>query len=231
MTAMMLGAAYAGGVLFFGRSLQVRQWRRIKVGFPAVATFASVLGIATILHWDKFIHDSIAFWAWAILYFTTPFLVVGTWVRQRRLDRDPHAPEEAVPAAVRWLLGVVGVGMIAISVVLFVAPSAVSGVWPWTLTPLTTRVMAAMFALPGMVGLGIFLDPRWSAARIVIEAQILSIGMILVGALRDAADINFGMPAAWLFVGGLGAFEVLLAGLWVRFQLGARANRAGGTAS
>ena len=47
-------------------------------------------------------------------------------------------------------------------------------VWPWTLTPLTARVAGAMFALPGLVGLGIALDRRWSAARIILQAQAIS---------------------------------------------------------
>ena len=50
------------------------------------------------------------------------------------------------------------------------------------LTPLTARVVGAMFALPGVVGLGIALEPRWSAARILLEAHACSIAMILIAA-------------------------------------------------
>jgi hypothetical protein len=59
MTAMMLGAAYLGGVYFFTRVALARQWHTIKVGFPPVMLFAGLLGVATFLHWDRFTHDHI----------------------------------------------------------------------------------------------------------------------------------------------------------------------------
>ncbi len=231
MTAMMLGAAYAGGVWFFARALWARHWRQVKAGFPAVATFASVLGVATILHWERFIHGALAFWLWAILYFTTPFLVAGTWLRETRRDADAdpattsqRPAEPVLPSPVRWVFGGVGLAMVVVSAALFVAPATLSGAWPWALTPLTARVMAAMFALPGIVGLGIAADPRWSVARIIVEAQVVSISLILLAVWRDQADIDLAAPAGWLFVSGLGALAVLLAALWVRCE---RSSRAG----
>jgi hypothetical protein len=210
MTAMMLASAYAGGVWFFWRVVRADAWRRVKVGFPAVGTFATLLGIATVLHWDRFIHEAPAFWAWAILYVTTPFLVFGTLLRQTRVDADPHAPEPVLPSAVRIALGVVGASMVVVAILLFLVPDPLIPAWPWALTPLTARVMAAMFALPGIVGLGIAADPRWSVARYLLEAQAVSIALILVGAARDGASIDFASPMAWLFVVGLAGLLAVL---------------------
>lgn len=224
MTAMMLGSAYAGGVWFFGRAARAAWWREIKIGFPAVGTFASLLGIATILHWDRFIHDALAFWLWVLLYFTTPFLVFGTLLRQRRADRDDHATEPELPAVARRTLGVVGAPMVVVSIGLFLAPDLLLPAWPWKLTPLTARVVSAMFALPGIVGLGMAADPRVSVARISLEAQVLSIALILGAVVRDAGDIDFGSPMAWVFVVGLGLLAGALA--WWRVALGGSAVRA-----
>ena len=49
-----------------------------------MTAFASLLGVATILHWDVFAHDHLAFWLWAGLYFVAPFLVLGAWLANRR---------------------------------------------------------------------------------------------------------------------------------------------------
>ncbi len=222
MTAMMLGSAYAGGVWFFWRVYRARAWREVKVGFPAVGTFATLLGIATILHWDRFIHDALAFWLWVILYWTTPFLVFGTLYRQLRVDADPHVAEPVLPTAARIAFGLIGGFMVVVAVALFLAPEAFIPSWPWPLTPLTARVMSAMFALPGIVGLGIAIDPRWSVARIVLEAQVVSIALILGGAMRDRGSIDFGSPMAWVFVGGLSVF---LAGLVILFAVMVRGQR------
>jgi hypothetical protein len=83
MTPMVLASAYLGGSWFFLRVQWEPRWHAMKVGFPAVALFATLLGIATIVHWDKFSHDKVAFWIWAALYFVAPFLVVATWVLNR----------------------------------------------------------------------------------------------------------------------------------------------------
>ena len=216
MTAMMLGSAYLGGVYFFARVAAARQWHTIKVGFPPVIMFASLLGIATLLHWDRFTHDHVSFFTWTTLYVATPFLVFGTWWFNRRTDpRTSTATDIIIPDGLPWLLGIVGAITLSISLLLFLFPAAMIAVWPWTLTPLTARVAGAMFALPGLVGLGIALDQRWSAARIILQAQALSIAFILIAAIRDWANFNPANIATWLFVGGLGGLLIGIIGLYV----------------
>ena len=84
LTSMVLASAYLGGCYFFLRVLREKHWAAMRAGFVAVAVFASLLGIATILHWDRFNHGHVAFWLWAGLYFTAPFLVVAAWLANER---------------------------------------------------------------------------------------------------------------------------------------------------
>src|SRR5207237_2715263 len=51
MTAMMLGAAYLGGVYFFLRAATTPSWVSVQAGFPPVAVFATLLRRTTFLHW------------------------------------------------------------------------------------------------------------------------------------------------------------------------------------
>ena len=202
MTAMMLAAAYAGGIYFFTGVLVSKAWHRIKVGFLPVITFASLLGIATILHWDRFNHSHVAFYAWAGLYFTTPFVVLGAWLRNRRQDTGRAEAQDFMLAWwVRLFVGLVGVATLLISIVLFVVPETMIEVWPWTLSPLTARVMSAMFSLPGLVGIGIASDARWSSARIILQSQAFSIILILIAAARSGLDP--ANPTTPIFTGGL----------------------------
>jgi hypothetical protein len=204
MTAMMLGAAYSGGIYYFVSVLRATQWHTIKVGIVPVISFASFLGIATILHWDRFTHNHVSFFAWVGLYFTAPILVIAVWLRNRGQDpQTMHADDIAIPPLVRIAFGIIGAITLAISLLLFLVPALLINVWPWTLTPLTARVVGAMFALPGIVGLGIARDQRWSSARMILQAQSFSILMILGAALRSWADFDQTQPATWLFVGGL----------------------------
>lgn len=209
MSAMMLGAAYAGGIYFFTGVLRSKQWHKIKVGFLPVTTFASLLGIATILHWDRFTHGHISFIAWAGLYFTAPFIVFAIWVRNRNQDTGQMDAQDAIiPSQVRLLMGTFGVVTLGISLFLFLQPTTMIDLWPWTLTPLTARVMGAMFSLPGLVGLGIAFDPRWSAANIILQSQGFSILLILVAAMLVRSDFAWTNPSSWLFIGGLGVMLI-----------------------
>src|SRR3954452_7133451 len=91
LTAMLLASAYLGGAYFFVRVAAARSWRSVKGGFAPVGVFASLLGIATVLHWSTFNHRHLAFWLWAGLYFSTPLLVFWVYARNRRQD-TPAGP-------------------------------------------------------------------------------------------------------------------------------------------
>ncbi len=219
MTAMMLAAAYMGGIVFFIQVARARQWHTIKVGFWPVICFAGLLGIATILHWDRFNHQHVSFYTWTALYFTTPFLVCLVWLLNRRQDVSRQAWHETLfPFAVRLFLGIAGSIAIAFSIFLFLSPGVMIKVWPWTLTPLTARVLGAMFALPGMVGLGVLLDPRWSSARIILQSQAFSILMILIAAARAWNEFNPANQGSWLFVGALASLFILILAAYVSME-------------
>ena len=226
MSAMMLGAAYAGGIYFFCGVLLSKQWHRIKAGILPVTTFATLLGIATILHWDRFNHSSLAFFAWASLYFTTPFLVLGVWFRNRVHDPlEPEPNDQELPGWLRLLIGLVGAFTLTLSILLFLSPTLMIGLWPWTLTPLTSRVMSAMFGLPGVVNLGIAFDRRWSAARTILQSQGFSILLILIAVARSWKDFQLSNLQTWLFIGGLSGLLVGICALtlWMETRIPGKA--------
>lgn len=220
MTPMMLAAAYLGGIYFFTRAALAKRWHLVKLGFLPVTTFAALLGIATLLHWDRFNHSHISFFTWVALYFTTPFLVFAAWLHNRMTDPGTAEPNEVViPQVIRLFIAIIGVITLAVSLQLFLQPALMIGLWPWMLTPLTARVVGAMFALPGVVGLGIALEQRWSAARIILEAQAFSIVMILIAAVRAWNDFKQSNLSSWLFIGGLSFLLLALAALYVSIEL------------
>ena len=222
MTPMMLGAAYLGGCYFFVRALFEKRWSTLKFGFLAVTAFATLLGIATVIHWDRFNHGHVAFWLWAFLYFTAPFLVAGAWLHQptsrvapepgRRPPRRRGAVGRRRRRAARPEQGLV----------IFVAPARMIAVWPWALTPLTCRVVGAIFCL-GSAGLGVARDPRWVTARLMLKVEVLMIGLILVAAVR--ARIRASPPTARSPGCSSGVLTLALIGsigLWYAHRIGPR---------
>jgi hypothetical protein len=207
MSAMMLGATYLGGAYFFVRVLLARSWQSVKLGLLPVATFAGILGIATALHWDAFTQGHISFILWAFLYFTLPFVIPVVWFINQRAAASPVPVGE--PLLPRWIglaFAVLGAVVLVATVLLLFASQSMIDAWPWRLSPLTSRVMSAMFALAGLVAVGIAIERRWSSARILLQAQAISIVLFLLAMAISRDDIAWDRIGSWLFLAGMLAF-------------------------
>jgi hypothetical protein len=212
LSAFLLASAYVGGVWFFVRVAIARRWHHVKHGFPAVVVFAGALLVATILHLDRF-SQNLSFVVWMALYATTPFIIAILAIVQRRRDRG--APEETdVVIPSHWRYGLAGIGAIALVIggIVFVAPELAIEVWPWTLTPLTAQVTGAVLSLTGLVNAGLIWDSRWSAFRVLFQAQLLSLVAIAVSLVARRDDLLWDRPLTpgliVLVVGALGLYAV-----------------------
>ena len=221
MTSMMLASAYIGGAYFFVRVLTASHWKAVKSGFLSVTLFAGLLGVATVMHWGTFSHHHAAFWIWALLYFTTPFLVFGAWLANRRVAGVPTTEELRLSPVTRWLIGIVGLLALVQGFIMFVAPGLVIPFWPWPLAALSCRVVGAIFCL-GSAGLVVFTDPRWSAVRLLLQVEMIMVALILVAALRAGPEFDPDKVLTWPLLGG---FVAILAGslyLWAVMTARAR---------
>src|SRR5664279_5742920 len=122
MSPMVLGSVYIGGAYFFFRVVRSSQWHTVAGGFVPVATFASLMAITTILHWSRFIHDRLAFWLWAGLYFTTPFIVFAVFFRNRRQYARGTGGELEMTRAAAFAIVVGGACAVLMSAFLYVFP-------------------------------------------------------------------------------------------------------------
>ncbi len=216
-TSMVLGSVYLGGAYFFLRAARATEWHAVGGGFIPVGLFASLMGVATITHWNRFIHTNVAFWLWAALYFTTPFLVFAMWFLNRREQSARTADDLLLPRGTALLIGGLGIAAAATGVFLFLAPGAAIAIWPWTLTELTARVMGAIFAL-GVAGLGAFTDRRWTSMRIMLQVAGIMLVLILIAAIRAHGDFDTTRPLTWVFAAGFLSMAVGAAILYTRME-------------
>jgi hypothetical protein len=216
LSAMFLGCAYIGGIVFFVHVLRSARWHRVKYGFPAVLVFATLLSVATFLHWDRFHFGHISFVTWLTLYVTTPVLVLAAILLNWRADTGAMDERDyAIRRAPRVVIALVGIVAFACGLALFVDPAPLVDAWAWQLTPLTARMVGAILTLPGMVNVWLLVDARWSAFRWIFQAQIASLAAIAVAILVRLGDIEWQRPAGPAFVAGiavsLAAFAVFYA--------------------
>jgi hypothetical protein len=168
------------------------------------------MGIATIAHWDKFQHTHVAFWLWAGLYFTTPFLVFCVYLANRKHDAPVADGDLLLSAGASRIVAVAGGLSLLTGAFLFLLPNLAVSIWPWTLTPLTSRVLGAIFCL-GMAGLGILFDRRWSSARVLFQVATLMLALIVVAGARATGEFDSGNAMTWLICGGfIAAFAAVI---------------------
>jgi hypothetical protein len=216
-TPMVLGSVYLGGAYFFLRAFRAAEWHRVEAGFVSVGLFATLMGIATIVHWDEFIHSNVAFWLWAGLYFTTPFLVWAVWFANQR-EQSATTPDDLLlsPIASR-VIGGLGILAAMSCLFLFLFPRTAIGIWPWKLSELTARIMGAIFAL-GFSGTGAFTDRRWEGAKIMLQVEGVMVALIAVAAVRAHRDFDTSRPLTWVFAAGFLGLAVTTALLYARME-------------
>jgi hypothetical protein len=225
MSPMVLGSVYLGGAYFFLRVVRATRWHSVAGGFVPVGTFASLMGVTTILHWDRFLHDNLAFWLWVALYFTTPFLVFAVFLANQR-EYPPRTGDEVVlPPAAAGAIVIAGALSVAMSAFLYLFPHRAIDIWPWQLTPLTARMLGAIFAL-GLAGLGAVRERRWSAARMLMQVACVMLLLILLAGVRAHREFDSSNILTWLFAAGFVGTTVATVALYVRMESRVRSSTA-----
>jgi len=209
MTPITMGAGYLGGAWFFTRVATNKHPDRVVGGLGAASVFTLLLGLATFLHWDKFNHTHISFWAWLFLYVVSPVLLpilaVANWRAAAAGTADTAAGPE-IPAWARIFLGFCGGMSVLAAVTWFVVPRIAIEHAPWKLTPLTARTICAFVGFTGLFLMTPLLDRRWTSVRIGIEAVTVGLVLTGLGALKarhdftgpDSSVIGFGVALALL---------------------------------
>jgi hypothetical protein len=191
LTAAWLGGVYwaaCGGVWAAGRR---ELWADARSIMPAAFTFTTLTTIATFIHLDKFQTGSPRGWAWIGVYVLTPPALVILWFRQQRVAGTD--PPRLLPYAgwVRAVLVAQLVVSLGVGLALYMAPHTSTDIWPWTLTPLTSRAVGA-----GLLGLAV--ASTWALK----EADWERIGgpavsFLLFGVLQLIALVHYHETVSW----------------------------------
>jgi hypothetical protein len=192
-----IGAGFLAGTLATGLVLRfATRWRTFSTLPIALWVLATSLLAATIIHQDRFKWDYPPTWVWTFVYaavpFAVPFLV---WRQRRNADAEPEADRRLLP--LRAISAVVGVVLLAGAIALFAAPADLSDEWPWALTPLLARAVAAWYALFGTMLVSCAVGLRRPAEAIIPYAT-LACWCVLLLLLPVLHPDDVGGAGAWI---------------------------------
>jgi hypothetical protein len=205
-TAAFLGAAYAGGCALEVLALRRGTWAAVRIPFLAILVFTATTLVVTLLHLDRFHLASpvplarFAAWFWLLIYVVVPLaMIIVLAVEERRAAM----PDERVPLPTVLRVALLGQGavMLLVGLPLLLRPELSAVLWPWNLTPLTARMVAAW--LLGF-GLAVVLA-GWQADLARLDIAAVAYGLLavleLVVLLRYPGTVRWASPAAWVYVG------------------------------
>ena len=230
LTAAFLGAAYWSSVAFELLASRARLWANARIAVPAVFVFTTLTLVATLIHRDKFhfgadheLGTRAVTWAWLAVYTVVPVLMAVLWVRQHRAPGGDPPRDHPLPVWLTALVGTQAVVLLVLGTWMFAAPTSAAEVWPWALTELTGRAVAAW-----LLGLGV------AAAHAVWERDVVrlrpaAVAYLGFGVLETWAMLRYADTVDWSSSEGTGLAVFLastvvtgVAALW----LGRRASTA-----
>jgi len=202
LTAAFLGAFYYTACVIAVLSVRRREWARARVGIAGVTVFLWLTMLATLLHLDLFHLSSeigtarAAAWIWLAIYVADPIALTIIWFLQVREPGEDTPRATPLPGGYGAILLLEGIGLVAVGVYLFVASASAAHIWPWPLTPLTSRMSAAW-----LVGLGITLvcaaaEADWDRIRPATAGLVALVVFQGIALARYSGAIVWGTPQA-----------------------------------
>jgi hypothetical protein len=196
VSAAFIGAGFLAGTLATGLVLWLaRHWRTFQTLPIALWVLASSLLAATIIHHGKFKFGYPPTWVWVVVYAGVPLAVPVLVLRQRRAAESRPAADPSL-RAVRILSAVLGALVLIGAVALYAAPASLGQHWPWLLTPLLGRVVAAWYALFGTMLLSCAVGLRHPSEALIPYATLAAWCVLLLALpLLHPADVATGGTA------------------------------------
>jgi hypothetical protein len=159
LTAATLGAFYWAAFVLVLSAARSETWAEARPAVYPVAVIAVLLLVVTLYHLDRFDLDSLFGVFWVVIYALVPPLLAWALADQLRSPGDDARSGSELPAALRWALIIEGLAMLVAGGVLLLSADLADDLWPWALSPLTSRAIGSF-----VVGIGV-------AALIAVRAD------------------------------------------------------------
>jgi hypothetical protein len=228
-TAAFLGGAYAAGCALELLAFRRRTWAALRIPFVTILLFTVTTLVASVLHLDRFHFGSEmpmarnAAYLWLAIYIVVPLAMIVVLVIQERRPAE-RIDRLALPAGLRATLVIQGGVMFAVGAALFLVPDTAAALWPWMLTPLTARIVAAWLLA---FGVGVILAAaEGDLARLDIAAWAYGLLAVLelVVIIRFPATVRWSTPAIWVYLAL--AATILVTSAYALLRLRGRSPRA-----
>jgi hypothetical protein len=222
LTPVFMGAGYCGAAGLIP-VLRSNRWSLARVQMPFICVFGSTQLLATLLHLTAFNWSHPIAWAWLAVYVASPPAAIWLTAATERRYVPPQPRGWALPGLVRAIILLYGLLVGAVGLVMMASPSAAAGFWPWTLTPLTSRVIGGWLLAIAALQLTLSRQRSLETAWVALMASTLVSGLLLLGAGLHRTEFDGPLTAVYVYLVAIMLLGVISGLTWLR---GARARTA-----
>jgi len=218
ITAAFIGSCYWAAAVLALLSAREQTWARARLGVPGVLAFIWLTLLATLLHLNAFHLDASDFvaqaaaWIWLGVYVAEPPLLLWAFVAQLRTAGASPSRPNPLSEPYRALLAAQAAILFAFGAALFVAPGDVGKAWPWELTELTGRAIAAWLIALGALLAMICWENERCRIRLGIYFLLTLVPLEAIALVRFGDQVAWSDPAASVLIAFIAS--LLAAGLW-----------------
>jgi len=200
LSAAFMGAGYWAAMFHAYTGARGRSWAKVRTSIPAALTATSLLTITTFMYLDKFHFDSpllitrFVTWVWIVVYMTVPFILFAAWITQVRLPGADVKGRNPLRAWMRGGFALLAVFALLCGLGLFIAPTAMSAIWPWEVTPLAGRAISSWLTAFGMASAALAFENDIKLGAGTCSSLLAFCILELIVLARYSSAIDWGKP-------------------------------------
>jgi len=202
LSAAFMGAGYWAAMFHAYSGARGRSWKKVRTSLPAAVTATTLLTLTTFMHLDKFHFDSpllitrFVTWVWIIVYVMVPFVLFAAWITQARLPGAGVKGRNPLRAWMRGGFAILAVFALLSGLALFIAPTAMSAIWPWEVTPLAGRAISSWLTAFGMACAALAFENDIKLGAGTCSSLFAFCVLELIVLARYSSAIDWGKPLA-----------------------------------
>jgi hypothetical protein len=201
LTAAFLGASYWASTTLALCCAGERDWVAARAFAAPYLIAGIVLLVVTFVHLDLFHMDDVTGWLWLVLYAVFPGSMIVLVSQQMRVAGTDPPRTAPVPAAFTAICFAQAAVMVSLGTALVIAPTDVSSLWPWPLTPLTGRAVGTFVLSQGVLVLTVCRERDWGRVRPAMMQYVVLGVLHLVAVARFSGTFDWDDAVSWVYVG------------------------------
>lgn len=214
--ARFVGAIFMAGCLFAKHQAEVR-W-----GVQLIGIWTGMLFIISLLHLSAFDFKLLPVWIWLASYLIYPIISIWMTVRQPHLMDAADLPGPELAAWAKNFLLAQGILISTLAILLFFAPTFMSTLWPWKVTPLLAQMYAGPLLAYGLGSLLFSRQTKWLGIRAILPGMLAFTATTVLVSFKHLSLFSFNEVADLLW------FAWFILATIVLVLLTFRAQSAGG---